>query len=273
MRNAMKVMRAAAMLTVVWGLTVEGHARGWRTSTDVDRMTGTTSQYAMSPSMKAEDRMEFPYGDTTSWIGVACDGTDEWAFIGFSNQPNLTNETWRGNGLDQFSVRVQWNSDPRTTEGWKMSQEWGSRFLHVNRDRKFINRLKAERTVRIELRWHGEGRVTFTYTLVGSSDAIKTTIAPCRAKQEALKRTRAEERAKMERLAAQRKQEIERLAALRKQPEDLVKRIREAGYKCDAFEFSYMWDEARGVIRVVCDGCNVYEMGLDPGKLKYVGNC
>ena len=63
----------------------------WRTTSSTDEMTGKVTVYASSKTIYPVPTMKFPYSDVDSWIGVGCDGKNEWVYFGFSNDPNLTN--------------------------------------------------------------------------------------------------------------------------------------------------------------------------------------
>ena len=242
--------RALILLTGAWMAIAEANAQGWRTTTDTDRMTGQSSRYAISASVEAEDILGWPYTDVRSWIGVGCNDQDEWAFIGFSESPNLMDEARKADGMDHYNLRVQWDDDPDTTGEWRMTQRWGGQFLHIQNDRRFIERLRKKQSLRLELVWYGEGRVTFAYPLAGSGEAIGQATEPC------LQAQRAEAKAK----------EVEewRLRRL-KDIDGLIKQVRDAGQPCIKYTRAYGSQSAPGekVIVLTCDG-NSHVYGVGP---------
>ena len=64
------------------------HAQ-WRTSISRDEMTGEKSCHAQSAVTGPTSPMGFPYNDLTAWLGIGHKGTKEWAYIGFTQAPNL----------------------------------------------------------------------------------------------------------------------------------------------------------------------------------------
>ena len=141
----------------------------WKTSKDVDEMTGNGTSYAISPKVTATERMGFPYGDTEAWLGVGTDGDNEWAYIGFTKEPNIKN-TDPGDGYSAFTTRVKWDDDIKQM---KFTQDWGSRFIHFLYYDKAISEMINNNKVLVELDWYGEDKVYFEFTLNGSANAIE----------------------------------------------------------------------------------------------------
>jgi hypothetical protein len=148
----------------------------WRTSFDTDPMTGKRSAYAHSPRTSATERIDWPYQDTRAWLGFGCDGSSEWAYIGFSETPNLTKTTTE-DGYNTFQARVKW--DEHLTEQ-DLIQEWGSSFIHFRSDQTAIANMITASTLLVELNWYGEGRTYFRFSLRGSQAAISKARASCR---------------------------------------------------------------------------------------------
>lgn len=140
----------------------------WKQHTSKDEMTGAVQAFASSPRAASNSPMEFPYSGTRAWIGVGCDGKDEWSYIGFTQAPNLSNTDTK-DGYNLVSTRVRWNDSVETTV---FTQKWGASFLHFRNYSQSIARLAASKTVLLELDWHGQQPVYFEFTLEGSSDAI-----------------------------------------------------------------------------------------------------
>jgi arsenate reductase-like glutaredoxin family protein len=76
----------------------------WETSTSVDEMSGKHQAFARSPIVSPTKPMGFPYSDVQAWLGVGCDGSNEWAYIGFTESPNLLNTETRDLESTEFWV-------------------------------------------------------------------------------------------------------------------------------------------------------------------------
>jgi zinc ribbon protein len=148
----------------------------WRTFESVDKMTGNRSHSALSPRAKAAKTMGFPYRGTEAWLGFGCGGSSEWAYVGFSQAPNITNDDTK-DGYSTSRSRVRWD-DNVVTLG--LSQDWGSEFMHFQSDAGAISKILTSSTMLLELDWYGEGMVYFEFTLNGSSRAISAARAKCR---------------------------------------------------------------------------------------------
>ena len=149
----------------------------WNVSSDVDEMTGKTTHYAISQSKESTKKMGFPYKHVRSWIGGGCDKKGEWIFIGFNKSPNITNDETQ-DGWSLISTRFKWDND---VESVKLSQTWGSKFLHFRGDdSKFITKIASKNNGLLELNWHGQGSVYFPYSFAGSSKAIATIRQKCK---------------------------------------------------------------------------------------------
>lgn len=147
----------------------------WKTTSSKDEMTGKTSYYASSKVSYPRPMMKFPYSDVDSWIGVGCDGKDEWVYFGFSNDPNLTN-TSTEDGYSVISTRLKWDDK---VENVDLTQDWGSRFIHFRDDKKALSNLKNSKNIKLELQWHSQDKVYFNYSLRGSSKAIQEIQQKC----------------------------------------------------------------------------------------------
>ena len=141
----------------------------WRTSTSKDEMTGNMSAYANSKSVPPTKAMGFPYHDTKAWLGVGCDGKDEWAYVGFNNAPNLT-DTETEDGYNVIQTRIKWDGN---IENVRLTQKWGASFIHFSNDSAVISKIMNSNSVLLELQWHGEPSTYFEFPLRGSSAAIK----------------------------------------------------------------------------------------------------
>lgn len=150
----------------------------WKVTTSVDEITGITSCYAISKSVKPVHKLDFPYTDVTSWIGIGVDPKEEWGYIGYSTAPNLVDGKI-GDGYSTYNFRIRWDDNQGTI---LFIQEWGSKFLHPADDRNFIANLQKHKLFLIELHWFGQGNVYFRYPLAGAKQAIEQARAACKKK-------------------------------------------------------------------------------------------
>ena len=147
----------------------------WKTSRSEDQMTSEVQSFASSPDVSSIKRMDFPYHDTRAWLGVGCDGENEWAYIGFSKSPNLSNDETE-DGYNRIRTRIKWDGNLENVE---LTQDWGAKFLHFSNDAAAISQMAGASSVVLELRWHGQQSVHFEFPLRGSSQAIKTIRTEC----------------------------------------------------------------------------------------------
>ena len=149
----------------------------WKTSKNVDKMTGTGSSYAHSPSVNSDPAMDFPYNNVRAWLGVGCDENSEWAYIGLNESPNLT-DTKTQDGYDRIKTRIKWDDLVKEVE---LTQKWGDNFLSFTNDGYDIAKIQSSNTVLLELKWYGEGDVYFEFPLNGSSKAINKIRRECKS--------------------------------------------------------------------------------------------
>ncbi|HEW9973789.1 TPA: zinc ribbon domain-containing protein [Shewanella algae] len=149
----------------------------WVTSTSKDEMTGKFSAYAHSPTAFPSKKMDFPYHDVNSWMGVGCDAKSEWVYFGFNGSPNLANDQTE-DGYNLIHTRIRWNE---TVESVPLTQDWGAKFIHFRNDAAAVSKITASKTALLELQWHGQQPTYFEYSLNGSSKAISEIRAMCAA--------------------------------------------------------------------------------------------
>ncbi len=140
----------------------------WTNSTSKDEMTGERSCYVHSKSTRPTEKMGFPYGDTTAWMGIGSDGESEWVYVRFSDSPNLL-DTSIEDGYNLIETRIKWDDK---VEDVTFVQEWGAEALHFRDDASAIARIMKSNSVLLELNWYGEGKVYFRFSLQGSSAGI-----------------------------------------------------------------------------------------------------
>lgn len=149
----------------------------WRTSTSKDEMTGEFSAYAHSPEALLLKKMEFPYHDVSSWMGVGCNAKSEWVYFGFNGAPNLANDETE-DGYNLIRTRIRWNDKVANVT---LTQDWGAKFIHFQNDADAISKIAAFSTALLELQWHGQQPTYFKYSLNGSSKAIAEIMTKCSA--------------------------------------------------------------------------------------------
>jgi len=147
----------------------------WRTSLSKDEMTGKQFSYASSSITGPTKRMEFPYHNTKAWLGVGCDGTSEWAYVGFNNSPNLS-DTDTEDGYNLIRTRIKWDDK---IENIALTQDWGAKFIHFSNDKSIISNIAKSNSVLLELNWHGQGKTYFKFSLSGSSAALEKIRSEC----------------------------------------------------------------------------------------------
>jgi len=139
-------------------------------------MTGATSYHAHSAQTPATEPMGFPYQNTRAWLGYGCSGFSEWAYIGFSESPNLGGTTI-ADGHERIRTRIRWDEDaPETVD---LRQDWGASFIRFAYGVQTVERMTSAGSVLLELNWYGSGGTYFRFSLSGSSAAIARARAEC----------------------------------------------------------------------------------------------
>ena len=148
----------------------------WNVTNSTDEMTGMVSAYCSSPITSPTKPMDFPYSDLQAWLGIGCDGTSEWVYIGFTDSPNLL-DTEIEDGYNKISARIKWD-DELTNESF--TQSWGAKFIHFRYDEDAIQNIMKTSTLLVELNWYGNGKTYVKFNLAGSSAAIAKMRARCK---------------------------------------------------------------------------------------------
>jgi len=164
------------IIGVIICFTTTTFASNWDTSISKDEMTGKGSAYASSSIISPTKTMGFPYGDVKAWLGVGCNNSSKWVYVGFTTAPNL-NDTQTEDGYNIIETRIKINEK---VENITLIQNWGSRFLHFENDKKIINDIEKANSILLELNWHGSGSVYFKFPLNGSSNALKRITKECK---------------------------------------------------------------------------------------------
>lgn len=177
----MKVSKSNTLLVsvglVTWALSNSVNA-AWTVTSDTDPMTNKAQYYAMSPSVQSIKPMDFPYKGTKSWIGVGCDSSgSKWVYFGFSSQPNMTDDKTQS-GYSTANRRIKWDDTMSTVY---MTQDWGSKFVHVGGqwDDKVIDKLKLHSSVMLDMSAWSGSKAYFQYSLSGSTKAINQILSKC----------------------------------------------------------------------------------------------
>ncbi len=147
----------------------------WGTTKSKDKMTGKKSSHASSPTVAATKRMGFPYSDVKAWLGVGCDATSEWAYIGFNKSPNLS-DTETKDGYNLIRTRVKWGNKVVNTT---LTQLWGGSSIHFEDEKPAISNIVKYGSTLLELKWHGQQGTYFNFSLKGSTAALEKIRKEC----------------------------------------------------------------------------------------------
>ena len=160
-------------ILILTGITIlfvtSAFASGWDTSISKDEMTDKGSAYASSPIVAPIKTMGFPYSDVKAWLGIGCNNSAKWVYVGFTTAPNLNN-TQTEDGYNNISTKIKFNDE---VESISLTQDWGSKFLHFQNDEKIIAKIEKANSLLLKLNWHGSGSVYFKFPLKDSSNALK----------------------------------------------------------------------------------------------------
>jgi len=163
------------LLFTILMLLIDSSYASWETSTSKDKMTEEKISYANSSLTVTTEKMGFPYSDVKAWLGVGCDGTDEWAYVGFNRAPNLSNTDTK-DGYSLINTRIKWDNN---LDYVNFSQDWGAKFIHFRNEKSAISGIIESNFVLLELDWHGQGKTYFKFSLKGSSTALKAIRSSC----------------------------------------------------------------------------------------------
>ncbi|EPE5297877.1 hypothetical protein ACSIWU_004064 [Vibrio parahaemolyticus] len=147
----------------------------WSYRISTDEMTQEKSVYLSSKVGTTIRPMSFPYRGTESAIYFGCDKKSKWAYFWFSNQPNIVNDQTES-GFSLSKSRISFDND---LENITMTQKWGSKFMHARYPDWLSKKLTGKEIVKLELDWHGEGRVIFSYNVQGFKPMYSEFIQKC----------------------------------------------------------------------------------------------
>lgn len=153
----------AIMLMVLAQSTVSAQ---WSGINFVDEFGEVTDRGARSATVRAAREMSFPYQDVRATLFVNCNR----AWMRFTDTPNLTGGDIR-DGYTHHTVRVR--VDRRDAVNWRVSQSWGDNDVRFVNGQQSVSALAAGSTIDIALPWYGERSAVFSWSLTGSSAAIR----------------------------------------------------------------------------------------------------
>ncbi len=143
--------------------SLEFKKSAWTVFESTDEMTGKTSVYLSSENGTTTRPMDFPYTGTRSSINLGCNANDIWSYFWFSSKPNISNDLTES-GYSRSKSRIRFDN---TLDTISLTQEWGSKFMHVTYENWFIDKLKQRKTVKLELNWHAQNNTIFEYNVHG----------------------------------------------------------------------------------------------------------
>lgn len=159
----MRTSIIAAALVVLSAAVAEAQ---WSTLNFVDEFGDVADRGAASVAARPTRPMAFPYGDVTARIFVNCDR----AWIRFTEAPNITGGDIQ-DGYARYFVAVR--MDGNATSRWRVRQSWGDEDLRFENGSQAISALASGSTFAVAISWYGQDSVAFSWSLTGSSEAIK----------------------------------------------------------------------------------------------------
>jgi hypothetical protein len=149
----------------------------WAVTTSVDKMTGKRKVFATSPTVASTETMQSPYRNVTAWMGVGCDGKNEWVYVGFSTAPNLT-DTETKSGYSEIRTRIKWDN---SLQNVALTQEWGAAFLHFDDKIQTISKITTSNAALLELNWYGQNHPQFSFPMDGAAASVTAMRKQCSA--------------------------------------------------------------------------------------------
>lgn len=160
-------------------------SQGWETySTGPDRMTDAMLWISESPYVDV-DGLSPPYNDIRAQLMFTCSTERQpgdvnsgqgQIVIYFTSDLRLSNYD---GGLDTFSTRVRWDSQPPTSI--EMSHlPGGGNVLFLADSELVLARILAHNRMLLELQWQGNELAYFGFPLAGATRAINDARNQCR---------------------------------------------------------------------------------------------
>lgn len=136
---------------------IEKHWRSHAYLTDLEKKKRA---HVATNDIRPDSKMDFPYNWTTASISVVKDKNSTWAYMKFSNPPNIVNgQTEDGYNIIKAIVYIDGVKETAT-----LTQEWGSKTLFFKYPNWLVKKLKTCKTFRVNLRWHGNPNVVWSFT-------------------------------------------------------------------------------------------------------------
>jgi len=139
----------------------------WNTHDSADEMTGEKSSYINSDEVVPNRKLDFPYSDLKSSIGIGCDSGSQWVYLWFSKTPNMVGDTTK-DGYNLVKLRVKFDNKLDTAT---MTQSWGAKALHFQYDSWAVKKMLQANTLTVEIPWYGRNAV-FTYKTAMLKEAL-----------------------------------------------------------------------------------------------------
>lgn len=135
-------------------------ANVWSSHAYISDLEHKKMAHVGSKKVRSDRPMDFPYNGTTGEISVVKDNRDTWALIEFSKAPNIVGaDLADGYNIIKANVYIDGVKETAT-----LTQEWGSKTLYFKYPNWLIKKLKACKTFRINLRWHGNPEVVWSFS-------------------------------------------------------------------------------------------------------------
>lgn len=135
------------------------NVKNWSSHAYITDLEKEKRSYVSFKNVNSDSKMDFPYNNTTASISVVKNKNNTWAYMEFSQSTNLVNtETEDGYNIVKANVFIDGVRETAT-----LTQEWGSKTLHFRYSTWLINKLKNCNSFRVNLRWHGNPDVVWSF--------------------------------------------------------------------------------------------------------------
>ena len=169
-------MRITILLLLISFLIPFNAFAKWTASKNVDELSGKVSAYAIGSTTKPTKPLSFPYADTTSTLAYGCSKENQWAYIHFNKDPNLTDGDI-ADGYNIYTSRARWDKSEVTTI--KYSQKFGSKFVFFLNDDYITKKIQSSGKLLFGFSFYSDGERFFHYDLSGSTNAINQARKMC----------------------------------------------------------------------------------------------
>lgn len=137
----------------------------WSMINFVDEFGERTDRGAVSRNVQADNPMDFPYADVRAQLFVDCDRS----WIRFSQAPNIPGGEIQ-DGYKNHSVTVRVDN---TRARWGVRQSWGDQDVSFRNPGRAVAALSSGSRFAVAVPWYGQAAPVFSWSLSGSSEAIK----------------------------------------------------------------------------------------------------